>query len=321
MSSKCFPRCHMTLEEHGLYTYAASVSYESRKFYLSGPKVALEYRDTGRNVIYRVGQLLIESGWFKVISPRFKDRVTGLWKPAVVRPLTHDEWVAKYGDATCRANLHANGEPQPCTKTGMDANPCTNSSMHGFEQSMHDSESSMHDLASSMHGIVNKSRSSLEVSLEESEREPEAKSKPPLAPSNSQINGQVSELKSWMLGLNPPLKFLPASKDKEQESTKTIIARRLKEGITVADIKSAVSCIPLDNDPNPSFAIRDSLDAAVDRVLRDTERKRQIAAMLVESTRSEQSKAQQELAAAEADRLAEELLIEDELPIEAVLGD
>jgi hypothetical protein len=314
MRTKCFPRCHMTLEEHGLYTYAVAVSYETGKFYLSGPKVAKEYRDTGRNVIYRVGQLLIELGWFEVISPRFKDRVTGLWRPSIVRPRSHAEWTANYGESDCRpSRIPDPAVSDPCTKTGMEGKePCTNSSMHGFEPSMHDSVQSMHGFEQSMHENVNKIRSGFRSKKErESERAPKAET--PLAPTTSQINGQVSELKSWMLGVEPPLKFLPASKDKEHEATKTIIARRLKAGISLADIKSAIERIPLDHDPNPSFAIRDSLDAAIDRIQEDRQTAHKTAELMAQCLANEQAKARREAEERAAKEQAEADFVEETL--------
>ena len=85
--TRCYARCHMTMEEYGLWQYACEVSHKSGKFYLSGPKVAIEYRDTDKSTVYRVGKKLIAAGWFRLIEPRRRDPKTGLWKPPVVKPL------------------------------------------------------------------------------------------------------------------------------------------------------------------------------------------------------------------------------------------
>lgn len=100
--SKCYARCHLTLEEYGLWQYAREVSYASGKFFLSGPKVATEYRATTKNTVYRVGKLLIAAGWFQVIEKRRKDLKRGLWKPPVIRALSHDDWVKLNGRSQCQ---------------------------------------------------------------------------------------------------------------------------------------------------------------------------------------------------------------------------
>lgn len=150
----CFTHFHMTIEEFGLWNHARSLSHESGRFYLSGPKVALEFADTTRNTIYRIGKNLIEKKWFRVIRKRQRNPKTGLWNPTVVYPLTHPEWVAENSNIMCI----------PCLKSSMDG-----------DESIPDSGTSIPVFSTSMPENGNKSDIESES---KSERESERKKKP-----------------------------------------------------------------------------------------------------------------------------------------------
>lgn len=158
---QCFTHFHMTIEEYGLWNHARSLSHESGKFYLSGPKVALEFADTTRNTIYRIGQNLIEKKWFRVIRKRQRNPKTGLWNPTIVYPLTHAEWVSENSNIMCI----------PCPKSSMDESESTPDS----RPSMPVSSTSMPVLKASMPENGNKSDIESES---KSERESERKNKP-----------------------------------------------------------------------------------------------------------------------------------------------
>jgi hypothetical protein len=138
----------------------------------------------------------------------------------------------------------------------------------------------------------------------------------PLSPActeNGQIDGQVDEIQGWMLGLTPPLKFAAASKDGETQSTKSILARRLKEGISVAEIKLAIAKIPLDFAPNPGFEVRDNLDAAINQVLKDHDKAAEQESLKVRLMDQERAKALTELAEADRKQAEEDALAEQGL--------
>ncbi len=128
-----------------------------------------------------------------------------------------------------------------------------------------------------------------------------------------QIEAAVQEMQQWMLGLDPALKFMPASKDGEHDATKAIISRRLHEGVTARDIKTAVGRVPLDNDPNPSFTIRDNLDAAINQVLYDRKAAAAQAKLLRKVEANERAKAVAELAEADRKQAEEDALAEQGL--------
>jgi hypothetical protein len=225
----------MTPEEYGLWCHASAVSHESREFYLSGPKVARHFSDTGKNVIYRIGRQLVAKGWFFVVRERAKNLNTGLWTPPIVRPLTHAEWIDRYSTSACIEDAF-----DPCPKPGMDQtdDPRPTSSMPDSDASMTDLSQSMPVLSQSMTGNGNKSYKESyceSKNKREWKKNPESKTAHTLSSSteNEQDLGQikiaVEEVQQWMLGLDPPLKFMPASKDKETESTKTTITERLLE--------------------------------------------------------------------------------------------
>lgn len=153
----------MTLEQYGLYQYACDVSYASGKFYLSGPKAAMEFAKTGKNTIYRVGQQLVNAGWFKVLTPRYRDGVTGMWRPMVIKPLTHKEWKQCHPDAVCPAPP----ERQSVTEVGQSMTDSGHGTMtENVTGTMTDFESSM----TVLEGIHDRNREQvLEVSREVSE--------------------------------------------------------------------------------------------------------------------------------------------------------
>jgi hypothetical protein len=140
----------------------------------------------------------------------------------------------------------------------------------------------------------------------------------PLSSDSEKIAGQVNDIQVWMLGLTPPLKFVPGSKDKLTESTRSIVARRLREGAPAKDIRLAIEkVIPLDFSPNPSFEVRDNLDAGIDRILADRNEARRTEEMVRQATIREQAIAATEQAEF-ARRKQEELeLVEEELPDES----
>ena len=102
MADKCFAHFHMTLEEYGLWNYARSVSAESGRFYLSGRGTASCFYDTDKNAVYRVGESLLEKGWFKLLKDKSRHPRTGAWIPKIVYPLSHEEWVEKFTRTFCR---------------------------------------------------------------------------------------------------------------------------------------------------------------------------------------------------------------------------
>jgi DNA-binding transcriptional MerR regulator len=107
---------------------------------------------------------------------------------------------------------------------------------------------------------------------------------------------------------------MPGSKDGENPSTSSIIRKRLQQGVSVADIKRAASYVPLDNDKNPSFALRDSLDAAIDKLLREREKAEATQKLIVQTMERERAAAESELADLARQQELENSLIEDELP-------
>ena len=110
-------------------------------------------------------------------------------------------------------------------------------------------------------------------------------------PDNQILANGISPARIVRSSLDPALKFMPASKDKETESTKAIVVRRLKEGVSVKDIKLAIErVIALDYDPNPSFAVRDNLDAGIDRIQSDREQTRQSQERLARVSARESAK-------------------------------
>jgi hypothetical protein len=306
--SSCYAHVHMTPEEYGLWTYGRTVSFVSNIVYLSGRHIAQEFFETNKDAIYRIAEGLEAKGWAKKLRSKRRHPKTGQWISADYRFLSHDEWVSQYGDSFCKVS-----------EVGDPFNPVENSRQGTGEACLetHSGLSRILDgpVEISLHPVENprhQYKSNCDVQYKrESERG--ATTQKPLALSTSQINGQVSELESWMLGLDPPLKFLPASKDRERESTKAVIVRRLKAGTPAADIKSAIACIPLEGEANPSFAIRDSLDAAINKVSGDRQKAREQAEQIRICTENEQARAAEEARRLFEQATAESDLIEDHL--------
>ena len=92
----CYAHRHMTLEEYGLWTDARDVSHGSGVFYFSGRAVAKHFRATRKHAIYRVSKSLLDSGWFEEIKESERDRMTGIYRAAEYRPLSHEEWAGKH---------------------------------------------------------------------------------------------------------------------------------------------------------------------------------------------------------------------------------
>jgi plasmid stability protein len=304
----------MTPEEFGLWNYCRSVSYESKIVYLSGREVAKAFSGISKNVIYRIADQLVAKGWFRELSPYTRNPKTGTLIPRRIYPLDHNEWVAQYSTIECRyvpvPNSGQDELPSPVPIAGRTC-PDLSASCPGTGT----------DLSRNQEQYLKGFESNLE---RESER---SKSTPTLSRSACKNNGQfkpeLADIKQYLLSLDRPLKFMPASKDGENPSTLVVIRRRLQEGVPVADIKRAVSYVPLDNDGNPSFALRDSLDAAIDRLFRERDKEAQTREMLAQCTANEQKKAAEELAARAKEQNEEYALIEDELPsgVELTLED
>jgi hypothetical protein len=308
----------MTPDEYGRWNYCRDVSHKSGKVYLSGRAIANEFSGITKNVIYRIAENLLAAGWLQELAKPHRVTKTGLLAPRVVRALSHDEWVAKYPAAPCRARM--NQEPCPENRTGV---TCPENSPVLFsEPPVPFSASACPVLSASCPEFGNKSERESESKYErEGERKKNSKSEasPTLTSSTEneqdlgQIEAAVQEMQQWMLGLDPALKFMPASKDGEHDATKAIIGRRLREGVTARDIKTAVGRVPLDNDPNPSFTIRDNLDAAINQVLKDREAAAVQANFLRAVEARERKKAVAELEEADRKQAEEQALIEDHL--------
>ena len=310
MSNKCFANCHMTPEEFGLWNYCRSVSYESKIVYLSGREVAKAFSGISKNVIYRIADQLVAKGWFRELSPYTRNPKTGTLIPRRIYPLDHNEWVAQYSTIECRyvpvPNSGQDELPSPVPIAGRTC-PDLSPSCPGTGT----------DLSRNQEQYLKGFESNLERESERSKSTPIPSR--PTSTDSGQVKAQIADIKQYLLSLDPPLKFMPASKDGENPSTSFVIRRRLQEGTPVADIKRAVSYVPLDNDGNPSFALRDSLDAAIDRLFRERDKEAQTRAMLETCTVNEQARAQEELLARRREDAATEALIEDELPVETTL--
>jgi hypothetical protein len=194
--------------------------------------------------------------------------------------------------------------------------------MPDSDASMTDLSQSMPALSQSMTGNGNKSyKESYCESKNKRERKknPEPKTARALSSSTEneqdlgQIETAVQEMQQWMLDHDPPLKFMPASKDGQHEATREIVAKRLREGIPTQDIKAAVDRVPLDNDPNPSFTVRDNLDTAINQVLNSRKADAAQAKLLRKVEARERAKALAELAEVDRKRAEEESLVEDHL--------
>ena len=90
----------MTIDEYGLWTHAREVSHDSGVFYFDGRKIAARFFGTGKDRPYRIGKRLVRKGWFAVIRAP-KRRKNGMYAPGEYYPLSHGEWVTKYGVEFC----------------------------------------------------------------------------------------------------------------------------------------------------------------------------------------------------------------------------
>jgi hypothetical protein len=114
----CFAHYHLTVEEYGLWTHARQLAHESGIFYFDGRKIAQRFGKTGKNTIYRIGNNLIRKGWFVIIR-RSKRLKNGMFSPGEYRPLSHEEWVARY-PGTCLESNTPIESTSPETGTGED---------------------------------------------------------------------------------------------------------------------------------------------------------------------------------------------------------
>lgn len=302
MSIKCFANCHMTPEEFGLWNYCRSVSHESGVVYLSGREIAKAFSGISKNVIYRIANQLIAKGWLRVLAGYARNPKTGTLVPKKAYALDHSEWVAEYSAIECR--------PVPVPNSGQDAPapvplagrtcPDLNASRPGTGT----------DLSRNQEQYLKDFESNSE---RESERETTAIPSRSASKDNGQVKAQIADIKQYLLSLERPLKFMPASKDGENPSTSSVIRKRLSEAVSVADIKRAVRYVPLDKDDNPSFALRDHWDAAIDRLFREREKERETQELVRKTYEQERARAASDLQEAEQRRHEEEELVEESL--------
>jgi|SRR5579862_2394175 len=300
--SRCFAHSHMTLQEYGLWTYAREVSYKSGEFYLSGPKAASAFSDTGKNVIYRVGKRLIAKGWFKLLRPRHRSKITGMMTPNVVSALTSEQWHAEYGtgECPCPEMVMENATVPPAEPTSAE-HPCPISSMTTSEPSMTAGVPSMTVYETSMTAGGNKigSKSGSKSGRERGRDEKTDKHNPnqtPLSSSRSENeHGQVEEALSRIQHFmaKQELKFVRASKDKQTPSTKDTITKHLLAGVDERTICRAITNIPLNNAPNPSFEIRDNLDQFVNSALASKREREETQQEIATATEQEKIRAKQ----------------------------
>lgn len=312
-AKRCFSHCHMTPEEYGLWYYCRCVSKNSSTVYLSGREIAKEFDGISKNVIYRIADSLTAKGWFRDLAPYHRNAKTGALVPRTVYPLAHEEWVEQYSDIECHPIFVS-----PVPKSGQDDSVPVPVPIPPVPKSGRSCPDSGTDLSRNQEQRIKEVES-------KDKRERGKNSKSDIAPAlyscteNEQDLGQVKaavqEVQQWMLGLDPPLKFMPASKDKEIESTKTTITKRLSEGVSTQDIKVAIGRVPLDNDGNPSFAIRDNLDAAINQVLNDREAAAAQVKLLRKVEANERAKVVAELAEIAERQRQEEALVEDSLGV------
>jgi len=306
----CYAHVHLTPEEYGLWTYGRTVSHESNIVYLSGRHIAQEFFETNKDAIYRIAEGMEAKGWARKLRSKRRHPKTGQWISADYRFLSHDEWVQQYGNSFCKvSDVHDPDCPVENSRQAP-SDPCLENSPSLSKSFDRPVENSGHPVENSRHQYKSNYDSQ---SKRKRESEATTEIATPRARPASEINRQVSELKTWMLGLPVPLKFVPGSKDGEHESTKAIVARHLQNGVSVSDLKLAIGKVPLDSDPNPSFAIRESLDAAIGRVHTDREQaersKREYAAALErEITKGQCEREEAEAREAEATAFIEETL-------------
>lgn len=164
---KCFPNCHMTPKEFGVWNYLRSVSHESGIAYLSGDQIAECFADTGGDAIYDTINRLKSKGWIKISSPSYRND-HGVWVARGGFILDHARWVEEFGSAECRPVAKS----RQVQETNLSVNPDL-------------SENSASPVAKSRHscrGIPN----NIEVDLEVDSEKVVGVEKTPLRSSSSQ---------------------------------------------------------------------------------------------------------------------------------------
>jgi hypothetical protein len=95
-----------------LYELSMRVAGQSGRFFPRLTDIAL-YLDCHRNQLYRAAELLRAASWWEVVGK-------SLGKAVEYHPLSHDEWVAAYGDALCCKKLTMPWAEEPQDQLGKD---------------------------------------------------------------------------------------------------------------------------------------------------------------------------------------------------------
>jgi len=106
-----------------------------------------------------------------------------------------------------------------------------------------------------------------------------------------QISEALAQIKQFMT--KHDLKLARASKDGQYPSTEETITKHLIAGVNPQTICNAITNIPLDNAPNPSFEIRDNLDQFVNSALASKREREQTKQEIATATEQEQARAKQ----------------------------
>lgn len=97
--SKCFARRHLKGSAYHVWDYAKAISKKTGKFYLDGPRVAVELR-IAINTLYKAIGTLHSEGWIIRMCDHGR-RADGTFKGQEFKVLSHDEW-AKTHLGQCR---------------------------------------------------------------------------------------------------------------------------------------------------------------------------------------------------------------------------
>jgi hypothetical protein len=112
----------MTPAEYGFWQLCRDLSHKTGTLYFDGRNMAARFAGTPRNGLsknyfYTLLKSMAKKGWFEEIKPRQRNRTTGMWIASVHRVLSHEEWVAKKGDAHCTSA----SEASPDSGTGVES--------------------------------------------------------------------------------------------------------------------------------------------------------------------------------------------------------
>jgi hypothetical protein len=127
--NKCFANRHMTPEEYALWDVSRQISHHTGTLYFDGRAMAARFADTKKDCIYRIARALVTKGWYEVISPRTRNKRTGLYAPAQYRVLSAEEWAKNHpheclmpsessleiqtGNQSGKQDRHQSGNPEP----------------------------------------------------------------------------------------------------------------------------------------------------------------------------------------------------------------